>query len=78
MLDPKELLLPPARQKNLIRWPSEPQLKEVSARLARIAKSGKRAEEQGDYFNSGDLAYQIQQIIQATDELYKKSQRSQR
>jgi hypothetical protein len=34
-----------------------------------------RQEGTGDYFNSGDLAYQLQEIIRATDALLKKSQR---
>jgi hypothetical protein len=78
VLEPNELLLAAPRNKTLIRWPKERQLQAVSVRLARIAKTGMRAEAKGDYFNSGDLAYQIQQIIEATDELFKKSQRLQR
>jgi hypothetical protein len=60
---------------NLIQWPSEQQILEVSKRLARINRIGIRWEASGDYFNSGDLAYQIQEIIRATDDLFKKSQR---
>ena len=60
---------------NLIQWPSEQQIFEVSKRLARINRIGIRWEASGDYFNSGDLAYQIQEIIRATDDLFKKSQR---
>jgi hypothetical protein len=60
---------------NLIQWPSEQQILEVSKRLARINRIGIRWESSGDYFNSGDLAYQIQEIIRATDDLFKKSQR---
>jgi len=60
---------------NLIQWPSEQQILEVSKRLARINRLGIRWEASGDYFNSGDLAYQIQEIIRATDDLFKKSQR---
>jgi len=60
---------------NLIQWPSEQQILEVSKRLARINRMGIRWEASGDYFNSGDLAYQIQEIIRATDDLFKKSQR---
>jgi len=60
---------------NLIQWPSEEQILEVSKRLSRINRIGIRWEASGDYFNSGDLAYQIQEIIRATDDLFKKSQR---
>jgi hypothetical protein len=35
-----------------------------------------RSEANGDYFKSGDLAYQIRQIIQATAELFNKSRRA--
>jgi hypothetical protein len=34
-----------------------------------------RQEGAGDYFNSGDLAYQLQEIIRAAAALLKKSQR---
>ena len=64
-----------APRTNLIQWPSEQQILEVSKRLARINRLGIRWEASGDYFNSGDLAYQIQEIIRATDDLFKKSQR---
>lgn len=60
---------------NLIQWPSEQEILEVSKRLARVNRLGIRWEASGDYFNSGDLAYQIQEIIRATDDLFKKSQR---
>jgi hypothetical protein len=36
---------------------------------------GSRAEREGDYFKSGDLAYQMHEIIRATRELLKKSGR---
>jgi hypothetical protein len=67
------------RQKgSLIQWPTERQVEEVSARLARMVKVGIRWEAKGDYFASGDLAYQVQEIIRATEELLKKSQRLKR
>jgi hypothetical protein len=63
------------QQRSLIQWPSARPLAEVSTRLAQMVKVGVRWEANGDYFASGDLAYQIQEIIQATEELLKKSQR---
>jgi len=63
---------------SLIEWPTERQIQEVSTRLARISRMGIRSEAQGDYFKSGDLAYQLHEIIQATDELFKKIQRIKR
>jgi hypothetical protein len=66
------------QQRSLIRWPSERQVAEVSIRLAQMVKVGVRWEANGDYFASGDLAYQIQEVIRATEELLKKSQRLKR
>ncbi len=65
-------------ERNLIQWPSEQQIQEVSRRLVRISEKGARWEAHGDYFNSGDLAYQLQEIIRATAELFKKTQRIKR
>jgi len=71
-------VFPQRQQRSLIQWPTERQVKEVSARLARMVKVGIEWEAKGDYFASGDLAYQIQEIIRATEELVKKSQRHKR
>ena len=65
-------------QQNLIRWPTEQQIQDVSKRLVGIRRMGIRSEASGDYFTSGDLAYQIQEIIQTTADLHKKSQRLKR
>ena len=66
-----------ARSKqSFFQWHTEREIQDVSKRLARIQQAGIRLESSGDYFKSGDLAYQIQEIIQATDELFKKSQRA--
>src|SRR5512138_3450895 len=58
-----------------IQWPTEQQIQRVSERLARMVEMGIRFEANGDYFKSGDLAYQIQQIIQTTADLLKRCQR---
>ena len=58
-----------------IQWPTEHQIQRVSERLARMVDMGIRLEANGDYFRSGDLAYQIQQIIRTTAELLKRCQR---
>ena len=63
---------------SLIQWPNERQIQEVSARLAQMRRMGIRLEAAGDYFSSGDLAYQIQEILRATEDLFKKSQRIKR
>ena len=63
----------PVRSKeSFIQWPSEREIKEVSRRLARIVQIGIRSETNGDYFKSGDLAYQMQEIIRSTAELCRK------
>ena len=66
-------LFPERQTRSLIQWPTERQVEKVSASLARMVKVGMRWEAKGDYFASGDLAYQIQEIIRATEELLKKS-----
>ena len=71
-------LFPERQTRSLIQWPTEGQVEEVSASLARMVKVGMRWEAKGDYFASGDLAYQIQEIIRATEELLKKSARLKR
>jgi hypothetical protein len=72
----KESLFLSRSNQSLIQWPTERQIQGVSKRLARIHRVGIRSEAHGDYFNSGDLAYQLQEIIRATAELFKKSQRA--
>ena len=71
-------LFPAPSHQNLIQWPTEQQIHEVSARLAKISRMGIRWEANGDYFNSGDLAYQLQEILRATSDLFKKIQRLER
>jgi hypothetical protein len=69
-------LLPPRDKRSFIQWTTDHQIQEVSKMLARIEQSALRLEVDGDYFKSGDLAYQIKEIIRATAELFKKSQRA--
>ena len=58
-----------------IQWPSEQQILQVSKWLHAIKSLGIKCEGQGDYFNSGDLAYQLQEIIRSTLDLLHKCQR---
>jgi len=74
----KVSLSPPRSEQSLIQWPTEEQLQEVSRKLVRMNQLGVRWEANGDYFNSGDLAYQIQEIIRTTDDLFKRSLRLKR
>ena len=74
-LDPGETTTAPhpvRSKESFIQWPSEREIEEVSTRLARIVKVGICSEADGDYFKSGDLAYQIQEVIRATAELSRK------
>jgi hypothetical protein len=68
-------LFPVQTKQNLIQWPTGQQIQEVSKRLAQINRAGIRWEASGDYFSSGDIAYQLQEIIRATSDLFKKIQR---
>jgi hypothetical protein len=63
-------------KQSLIRWPTEQEILKVSKQLLRIQQVGIRCEAGGDFFRSGDLAYQIQEIIRATAELSRKGQRA--
>jgi hypothetical protein len=65
----------PRTDRSLIQWPSERELKQVSATLTKVSRTGMRQENAGDYFTSGDLAYQLQEILRATATLLKKSRR---
>ena len=71
-----EVLFLARGKKSFIQWPTEREIQEVSTRLARIVQVGIRSEANGEYFKSGDLAYQLQEIIRGTAELLKKSQRA--
>jgi len=65
-------------EQSMIQWPTKLEIQRVSEGLARIKREGIRLEVNGDYFRSGDLAYQIQEIIRATADLAKKSMRAKR
>jgi len=71
-------VFPEPTNQGLIQWPTQKQMLEVSKKLAKISRMGIRAEAKGDYFNSGDLAYQMQEIIKATGELFERGRRLER
>ena len=73
--NPDAPLFPEETNRGLIQWPTEKQILDVSKKLAKISRVGVRSEASGDYFNSGDMAYQMQEIIRATAELLKKGRR---
>ena len=68
----------PEAAKSLTQWPTGKQILDVSKKLAKINRMGIRAEAHGDYFHSGDLAYQMHEIILATAQLFERGQRFQR
>jgi hypothetical protein len=76
--NPGAPLFPEAANQGLIQWPTEKQILDVSKKLAKISRVGIRSEASGDYFHSGDLAYQMQEIIRATAQLFKRGQRLRR
>ena len=75
---PNASLFPAATNQGLTQWPTEKQILDVSKRLAKIGRMGIRAEAHGDYFHSGDLAYQMHEIILATAQLFATGQRLRR
>ena len=66
------------RKRALIQWPSVEELEQVSTQLSRIHEIGVSSEANGDYFTSGDLAYQLHEIVRTARELLKKSMRNER
>ncbi len=62
----------------VVQWPSVEELEQVSTQLSRIHQIGVSSEANGDYFTSGDLAYQLHEIVRTTKELLKKSLRTER
>ena len=68
-------VFPEATNQGLTQWPTEKQILDVSKKLAKIGRMGIRAEAHGDYFHSGNLAYQMHEIILATAQLFAAGQR---
>jgi hypothetical protein len=66
---------PEDEPRSKIQWPNEEQIGAVCSRLRQIKKIGMENEGLGDHFSSGDLAYQVQEIIRSTDDLFRKSLR---
>ena len=76
--DPEYNLFPETTNESLIQWPTEKQILGVSKQLAQIGRMGIRSEAKGDYFHSGELAYQMQEIIRATNALFERGRRIRR
>ncbi len=66
----------PRCELNVIGWPTEEEIHAISPQLSQISQDGTSSEPRGDYFRSGDIAYQLQEILCMTRELLKKSQRA--
>ncbi len=62
----------------LIQWPAEEEFDDVASQLRQISRIGRSSEAGGDCFKSGDLAYQLREILRTTKELLKRSQRTER
>ena len=76
--NPNASLFPEATYQGMTQWPTEKQILDVSKKLAKISRMGIRAEPHGDYFHSGDLAYQMHEIILSTAQLFAMGQRFRR
>lgn len=61
--------------KPLLQWPADSLLRETTRNLLAIKNAGVEYESTGDYFNSGDLAYQLQEILRNIQELRRKTLR---
>jgi hypothetical protein len=61
--------------KPLLQWPADSVLRETARNLLAIKNAGVEYENAGDYFNSGDLAYQLQEILRSIQDLCRKTQR---
>ena len=46
-----------------IQWITDKELDRVSQDLRRLKRIGRRLEQHGDYFGSGNLAYQLRQVV---------------
>jgi hypothetical protein len=62
-------------RRNLIQWPADRQILEIVRQLKQVREVGARYEALGDYFNSGDLAYQLHEILRTVSDLHQKSRR---
>ena len=73
--NPNAPLFPEPTNQSLTQWPTEKQILDVSKKLAKIGRMGIRAEAHGDYFHSGNMAYQMHEIILGTAQLFAAGQR---
>src|SRR5690349_1926396 len=76
--DPDTPLFPEPTNESLIQWPTEKQILGVAKQLVQSGRMGVRSEAKGDYFHSGELAYQMQEIIRATNALFERGRRIRR
>jgi len=73
--NPIASLFPEPTNQGLTLWPTQKQILDVSKKLVKIGRMGIRAETHGDYFHSGEMAYQMHEIILATAQLFERGQR---
>ena len=60
-----------------IQWITDKELTLASQDLRRLKRIGKQLEQQGDYFGSGNLAYQLRQIVAEIQALVRGTSRAQ-
>ena len=61
-----------------IQWITNKELALASQDLRRLKRIGRQLEQQGDYFGSGNLAYQLRQIVADIQSLVRGTSRVQR
>ena len=61
-----------------IRWITDKELAQASQELRRLKRFGRQVEQRGDYFVSGNIAYQLRQIVAEIQALVRGTNRAER
>jgi hypothetical protein len=61
-----------------IRWITDKELAQASQELRRLKRFGRQVEQRGDYFVSGNIAYQLRQIVAEIQALVRGTSRVER
>lgn len=61
--------------RGVIKWPTDREIRSVSKALVELRTVGIDSESKGEYLKSGNLAYELQQIIQETAKLCRRNAR---
>lgn len=78
-VDARSIVEEPAEASvSTIRWITDRELALAGDNLRRLKRIGRQLEKRGDYFGSGNLAYQLRQIAADIQSLVRGSSRAQR